>query len=813
MSNLPQQRNYYKIFSGSNQEEGHDKIYLGYEAQTSELKFAKDSTTSFHVPYFANTQNINNSTLIGSGATPGPIPALADRVFKKQGNYGNTTPWGTSSDQHDGTWLCSWLYASSSGTPIWLDRFYNPGRLAYEEALRGDANYTDYVSSSTSLYYDIPSTLTFEAGVLYQYYHQGEKDATTFVSTFAGVSGNYLNLSIENWSSNTVDASVYNNKILFKTFNPTWVVSDYNPGYLDRSILSFNNKDFIDCSVPYSPSYNNSNEFTLSFWVKNERWTNATSTQLVGNFFNGGGGYGVFYENLLSTPYFVIPESYYGHLYYFNQKFNLYTEKNIEANYNTAFNISFIAINSNYETIVLSTDTNALTSLLIKYDHLGNVITYNDTIIGSPGYLLIDGSDNTIVSTTSGGFIFDKNLNSIQTNNTLTYTTNTKAAYNMKGVLITQTCLDIKFDSNNNKWVIGLDGNLYYNDTLTNVIPNSNATSLAIGPDNNVWILVDSNLIYLVNIETVKLTTIYEIGVQTNTTNNIRNLGFIYSYNRTSNSFTWYAALYHSFEKIFYQVTLDGVIIETTYLPQKLNILDPTTALEDVALLEYKAVGDFTGYERKRIFNAVNYNNKPQLQFKISANQPDIAIPNTTVKLSVPVQYLLDNNWHLITATIKTNTLSLYVDNALRDTIQIPVKYKLDFLHKNTFYIGTPYGKNDNLNYELVTNTEIWNGYFDSLKIYNYAIPAEHIQYFIREKTIATDITWNVPTAALQYIEGIDKFFKHRLPGAKSPFYNLKITGTQITDPNMRSIIESNIKKAVSNIQPAYTRLLNIIWD
>ena len=130
-----QQRDYYKIFTGTNQADGYDKIHLGYEAQTNEVILKKDTTTFFHVPFFSNIQSLYDSSLVADGATPGPIPAQADRIFKKLGGYGNSTPWGTPTGITDGTWLCSWLYAVSSEPPQWMDRYYNPGRLAYEEAL------------------------------------------------------------------------------------------------------------------------------------------------------------------------------------------------------------------------------------------------------------------------------------------------------------------------------------------------------------------------------------------------------------------------------------------------------------------------------------------------------------------------------------------------------------------------------------------------------------------------------------------------------------------------------------------------------
>ena len=47
------QRSYYKIFTGTNQEQGYDKIHLGYESTSLDLVLKKDETTYFHIPYFS----------------------------------------------------------------------------------------------------------------------------------------------------------------------------------------------------------------------------------------------------------------------------------------------------------------------------------------------------------------------------------------------------------------------------------------------------------------------------------------------------------------------------------------------------------------------------------------------------------------------------------------------------------------------------------------------------------------------------------------------------------------------------------------
>jgi hypothetical protein len=812
-----QQRNYYKIFTGTNQSGGYDKIHLGYEAVTSEIILKKNQTTYFHIPFFSSTQTIQDSPLIGNGAIPGPIPALADRVLKKLGNYGNTSPWGTASERSDGTWLCSWLYSpSTSDTPVWKDRYYNPGRLAYKEALNGEANFTDYIKSEV-LYYDVDSTLTFEPGVLYQYFHQGEITAQNTVKTFAGEDKKRLRLDIDDWScacsdaSDPVDKSIYNNVVTIDNLKNDWVVNLFDPGFIDRSSLSFNNNDLIDCKINFNSSYNLENEFTLSLWVNNPDWSQATSTQLIGNF--NKGGYGISYNNLYYNPYFVIPENTYGHLFYCNQEGTVYYDKNIQRILGVPTNPLNTHINLNAEIISVNDNT------IYKYDHIGNVITLSKDVSGNqfaldgdPKLSILDGDNNLTVITTLSTYVFDKDLINTYAFK-VPYSYKEQIAYDTLGNLIHElSCNDLKIDAYNQKWVIKENRNLYCdNTTLTAVPSNNTCTNIAVDPYNNIWVLANYNKIYKIDARDKSLKNVYEIGVL-NKEITSKNISFIKSYNRANNTFTWYAVAYHAYEKTLYFITLDGKIFKNIFLPRNLNTLNPAIAYQNKDALTFTGTGDFTGYEQKRIFNKILYNNQPQIQLKVGVKSPNRSLPNSIITLSVPAQYLTNNNWHLFTATLKNYTLNLYIDNYLRDSISLNKNVDIDYKYRSDLFIGCPLGVTENLNKEIASTSVIWNGYIDTVRIYDYAIDTRFILFFIREKILADNITWDINTAALQYVEVIDRFFKHKMPGSKSVFFNIKLAGTSITDPTLRKQIEKDIKAAVIQLKPAYAELLQVEW-
>jgi hypothetical protein len=606
MSNF-NQRNYYKIFSGSNQTGGYDKIHLGYESETAEIIFKKDKTTYFHVPFFSTIKDLIPEQIIGDGAVPGPIPAMADRIFQKQSGYGKTTPWGSTTGPADGKWLCSWLYSLSGENPQWLDRYYNPGRITYDEALKGEVVFDSYIKNDP-VFIDVPSTMKIEPGVYYQYFHSGEKTAQQIVDTFAGNDKTRLRLDLENWSSSPPDKSIYNNQAFINNFKDAWSVDLREPDVVDRNILNFKNTDFIDARVTYSDSYNLLNEFTIKFWIQESDWSNATSTQLVGNF--NYGGYGIFYNNLKNYPFFVIPETFYGHFFFFNQEGKSYLDKSTQpviTNTDTpqlsgSSSPIKVAINGEEELVVL--DAGVLNSVY-KTNHLGDILSVPRQTDGNPFVvtgelkdLFIDKDNGCYVITTTGTYYFDKNLTLVGLSADRPYVDNKKFAYDIEGILQEEICLDLKYDNSNNKWVIDLQGNLFINGQQITGI--TGCTGLTVDPENDIWVLYDRNRIAKYSVETLLPIAVYEIGLNAN--NGVRNLSFINSYDRGSNTQTWYALVYYNDDQILYQLTLDGEIKQLTFIPDKVNIEQSPPTQQDKGLLKFSATGDFTGYEWKRIF-------------------------------------------------------------------------------------------------------------------------------------------------------------------------------------------------------------------
>ena len=796
------QRAYYKLFTGTNQAEGYEKIHLGFESHTKEIVLEKDRTTYLHIPSFSVSHPLSSSSLIRDGAVAGPIPAMSDRILKKQGGYSHTTHWGDSAFR-DGTWQCSWLYQGDEHQqPMWLDRFYNPGHL---ERLGTDPADPITYNSNDPVYTDIPSQLTLTPGTWYQYFHMGEQTAGELITTLAGLSGERLRLSIDNWTEPLTDSSIYKNYIKAESFNKNWVKTTNIPEIEDVSVLSFDTSDFIDIQIPYSSTYNPLNEFSIAFWCYNKDWSSSPSTQIVGNL--DGDGYGVFLDNLDYFPCFVLPEIEYGHLLFFNQEGESYLDKTIK----TSSTISCVPINiaQDSEKNIIVTDDGIL-KRLFKLNHTGDIISVV-ALTGTPKECVVDRYDNIHVITTSGTSVYNTDLVCISSDITTPHTPGTCLYHSASGIVTRElNCLDVKYDFNFQKWKINSSGTVTVNDTLIPSLTSiKNSTNIAIDPYNNIWVLHDKNAISV--FDSITKTVIYKFNIGTNSTlNTARNISFIKSYNRDKRTKTWYALISYSEEKVLYIVTLDGKIAKTVLLPTKLSTQAPLGASD--APFNFIFKGDFTGYEWSRVFGKVLYNSKPQLHFKVGVRDTAVPEKSKTFKASATIDSFTPNTWHYIVCTYRNNTLKLYINNILKGTSIIPFNYQLTHTKKNNFYIGCPAGTTSNKNHELETTSLIYDGYIDGIRVYDYQLDEKVIPLFVRSKIKGADIIWNVDTNNIQYVEEIERFFKHKLPGSKSIFFKIVLAGSKITDRSVRAVIESNIRSIVNKTKPVYTEMIEIIW-
>jgi len=140
---LGTRREYDKIFTGTNQSGGLENVFLGYHADTSKVDFLTDKENAFYYAPTTQRKKIQESGLIEDGALAGETPYISDRIYFKLEDYSQKTPnqpqppfiKNLEKDITNNTWFCTWLYLSSNGEPVWMDRYYNSAYYTLNEAL------------------------------------------------------------------------------------------------------------------------------------------------------------------------------------------------------------------------------------------------------------------------------------------------------------------------------------------------------------------------------------------------------------------------------------------------------------------------------------------------------------------------------------------------------------------------------------------------------------------------------------------------------------------------------------------------------
>ena len=286
-----QQRDYNKLFTGTNQLQGTDNIYMDYTSKSFDLEL-QPGMNYFNTPQNMEPvirMNINDSKLYESGAIGSDNPSRSDKIYKKRAGYSDTTRWGNPSDSHTGTWLCTWLSGGDiNSKPIWVDRYYNPAKTSYIAALMSNTyphntftnKQDDAIFARGDGVYDKQSDLTLEPGCFYAYYHVTSTDMVR-------------NL---------------------KKFDPVMVQKDLTT-YATTSELPLSiapgTREYTFTGKQYGKVHNTKrldsgmgSEISISFDVNFTDWKKPFGHQIIGNYTNNG--IGIFNTNDVSPFIFVL---------------------------------------------------------------------------------------------------------------------------------------------------------------------------------------------------------------------------------------------------------------------------------------------------------------------------------------------------------------------------------------------------------------------------------------------------------------------------------------------------------------------------
>jgi hypothetical protein len=570
-------------------------------------------------------------------------------------------------------------------------------------------------------------------------------------------------------------------------------------------------------------------------WVRSEDWGNVNYSTIFGNMYNGG--YALRFNNLKYTPYFFIAEKTYNNVICFNQNLKPYLTSNLFANYLS--NITTYTVDGNRDLIVLD---NVLKKIY-KLDHLcssKNLIfdfaeEVEDVNSLNLYYVYANRYNNYYVTTSNGVYEIDNELLTC-TNINRECNQYTRIAFGFdKRMAVVQDARCAHYTKNNILLSVDLRGNLIINnDVAKNAYEYPNIVSFNIDPEGYVWLMFGVNVIAKVIIKdkTIEKVVSYIIGgVNYRKSVDIRHITFIHRQTRTGTR-EWYAVSYSNIDKFVHYFTKDLVEIDADNIQWLTGVIDVSQsdviiscdpcaldvdAPQEAAMTLCDST-DISGYNWSRVNDYILYDDIEQLQFKVSLKN----IKTKSFKIftmGVPRTLLYNQYWQHISVMFNGEVFTLFIDGVAHTTMEMPSGYFINYSTCHSTYIGTTTGKFKSLNDEIKITQLNFNASVDDLRIYNYQIDQNLLLLFRRAYFYGKDMLWNIPTAPIQYIDGIERLFQHKIPGSVSNFYKLKVknfklnTNNQEDEQEIKDIIEEVLTENVSKVQPAHTELLSVEWD
>jgi len=141
--------------------------------------------------------------------------------------------------------------------------------------------------------------------------------------------------------------------------------------------------------------------------------------------------------------------------------------------------------------------------------------------------------------------------------------------------------------------------------------------------------------------------------------------------------------------------------------------------------------------------------------------------------------------------------------------------YNLFYDYSSPLLLGATTVKNTTLNdITKIEDNYKFVGKVSDLRIYNKSLNSSEIEqlYFSNIYSIRrSPLNWNISVGERDYIEKINHFFKYKLPGSKSNYYNINIHNFKVSK-QIKDIIEKTIKDNIYKISPYNTYLNRINW-
>jgi hypothetical protein len=673
-------RIYNKIYSGTNQSKGLEKIHLGYQTSAIKIEFQPNQLTPFYFSPTSDSLPLSSSGLIEDGAIAGEFPYTSDRLFTSiKSNFKELQEISTfNTTNSNNRYLCSWL-SNKNDKKTWYDRYYNSAYYTVEQALTSSNLLYNDKDPNLPYLYDIPSETFLTPGSLYEYYHVGKNDSINFLNdldvSYKNEKLTHSNvLSITNWlSSPIIDDSTYKNDGLAFEQNYSNFKGDY--WHLDGS----NHAVF-----PAKSSLLQNDKLSVSLWINVEDWSNINGYQIFGNYYDSG--FGLICDSRSFAPLITLANSSTGKIYSFNYRFGQVSTVQAPSGVNVINRMSDLSywlfdtadkIGYRYsvdDKFLFSVKLDSVSQIdQIEFDGNENIYVYDNN---SKTYVVLDKNGDFVrsgnIPKNSNRLEIDLNNNIIpifgnasviDNLNNIWETIGTNLYKNREVYAIVGNTSQIICDNSNNIWLLGTDDSFTkINADGTIGVVNRFSKTVLDDPNNcppppnitpPLLIQLDEDLPFLStnNKKNIVTKTFQEILItekrnarilpKTPPTQRIRNIGVI---NVPSNAFTNVCSLTSAGIEdrivIIDSTDNEAYILDNNGEPiSKINfngILGPD---ENASFFAY---GDFTGYEIIRKFSNSHVTNNFSWKFSIAQNSTGIlnteSVDNIINKINTIIQ-------------------------------------------------------------------------------------------------------------------------------------------------------------------------------
>tara|TARA_R110000796_G_scaffold75903_2_gene169981 strand:+ start:23 stop:4135 length:4113 start_codon:yes stop_codon:yes gene_type:complete len=787
-------RQYEKIFPGTNNDTGFDKLYLSYNIGTKDVHFAPSKATYFTTPSSLSPYtklNINDSKIDYIGATPGNNPLLADKVFKRRMDIKDNS----YSDDTNATYLCSWLSGNEDGGKLWVDRYYNPDFTDFDQAVAGTSFYNTVTATglSSTYVFDVSSKLCFEPNNDYAYYHIGERDYAQHL------------ISMERYLLSS-DIEVLNNKGAVEAINQ--VKNDTE--------IEFNGDRFGKFVT------SKKGDFSFSFWMDAKDYSLPIGYKILGNFFEEG--FGIFNTELV-TPNMYLPSG--NKLLLMNNDLEVYDEieileegqpVNIKGVARKDIFSEFYILGENNVVYIYNSNPN-LVSKLTDLSGVDNLVIDDIDVTEDKIYLAF----NPYGSKTNY-FSYDINTNATtfqRSVSSATYGTKAKIHVSQQGGASyfqadsqIDTGNELGLDSLENKFIIkqkdpAAQENpwniVYKNRPSTNTIEltggtvNSTVTNVIVDDEDKVILLYDTNRIAKLK-NTRELITSKKLSFLDPTSK--KYIDLIYDFE--GKDYKRYILIIENLSDrtLLHKLDFDFNLITTKSLGKLLNNLNLTKTV--------------TGYYFLKKTCASKNRFKVKLKTKPIFTKTG-AYKKKNIIIDYDISQLVNGYNHFaINVSMKLGYMELYVNGYKYQRVEFsPGKYALDNPLGTGIFIGalsTPY------NLTLANRLLQRGKYFlrdvkmKGLKMYDRPIDYFEIKSHINYHGVNKDSVWALPIGQRVYTDTIDRVFKFNLPEKNTNLFDIEIKNLGINDLSFLEAIRDEFEKEVPKIIPFYDRLREIIF-